>query len=36
VTERGRLPTSTQSVEFAIVDPKDGESATASDHFRGP
>jgi polyferredoxin len=36
VTRHGRLPSSAQSVGFEIRDPDGGETATASDHFRGP
>ncbi len=36
VTAHGRRPASAQSVDFEIRDRKGGETATASDHFRGP
>ena len=36
VTEHAPLPASAQSVEFVVTDRTSGETATASDHFRGP
>jgi len=36
VTRHGRAPTASQSIDFVIFDRTGGETATASDHFRGP
>jgi len=36
VTRHGRAQTSVQSIDFAVSDRRGGETATASDHFRGP